>query len=99
MPRLFKFRANIAALLKVTDVAAGQEHTVIYLSPSNHIVSKGRTEIPLRSFPLPEAVKIAISEYFEEVFMLMPEHRTAYIAKYTPWELEVPDEIAADKVD
>lgn len=99
MPRLFKFNARIAALLKVTDVAAGQDHTVIYLSPSNHIVSKGRTEIPLRGFPLPEAVKIAISEYFEEVFMMPVEMRGAYIAKHTPWELEVPDEVAADKVD
>lgn len=99
MPRLFKFRATIAAMLKVEDVAGGQEHVVIYLSPSTHIVSKGRTEIPLRSFPLPEAVKIAISEYFEEVFMLPADQRQAYIAKYTPWELEVPDEIAADEVD
>lgn len=99
MPRLYKFNARIAALLKVTDVAGGQEHTVIYLSPSNHIVSKGRSEIPLRGFPLPEAVKIAITEYFEEVFMMPAEGRSAYIAKHTPWELEVPDEIAADKVD
>lgn len=99
MPRLFKFDARIAALLKVTDVAGGQEHTVIYFSPGNFIVSKGRNEIPLRGFPVPEAVKIAIAEYFEELFKLEPEHRSAYIAKHTPWELEVPDEIAADKVD
>lgn len=99
MPRLFKFEARIAALLKVKDVSGNQDHTVIYLSPSNHIVSKGRSEIPLRGFPLPEAVKTAISEYFEEVFMIPVEQRQAYIAKHTPWELEVPDEIAADKVD
>ena len=89
--RTYELTFGIACVAYVKDMYQGTVDQLIYLKPEDIVVTKGRHDYPLMTFPLPDQVKVAAVLHFNAVFALPVEKRAAYLMKNRLITIDVED--------